>query len=815
MSDEPRNPLHEDPATSNTESANEAFRPEQIHTEAVVFDPFADDDDYEADEIENEQAAEADSEATAAVAFNPFADDDDYDEDTIPGLVTDPTPGASNVNPKNTSTDSGERSRQEALENFRYLRGASRQGKEVAGGMVTLPFITPYLPESAIIDTSDLKDGVEQPSLKKGDIIGGQYEIMGPIAHGGMGWVYLALDHYVADRYVVLKAMMSSDNPHEQAVAESERAFLADITHPGIVKIFNFIDDYIIMEYVGGPSLRDIRRSAPTNLLNLDIAIGYILELLPALDYLHSRGVVYNDVKPDNVIVTEDQVKLIDLGAVSGIGAYGHIFGTRGFQAPEIATTGPTVASDIYSVGRTLASLIVKLPVQDGIYAPGLPTPDEEPLFREYLSLYRLLLRATNEDPEKRFSSATTMANQLRGVLREILALRDGRHFAHLDTRFSAQRNTFGTKHLVFRTDQLIDGIERSVEITAPEVVAALPTPLVDPDDVGAPLLSAVGFSEASDLLETLRVASEQHELSASVEVPLTIVRALLDLGQTHEALEKLAELKPHLGSDWRFHWHSGIAALLQGDYGAAQEYFNTVLFILPGEPAPKLALAATDELLLQQMGVNGTKLLNPVVTKAASALAYAQRIPVDDVSEIPSWEHVDQDPVALRFHAMRLYGLVWQTNPATVSSAFGLARQLHAEGLVDAAVSALDRVPHNSQHAVKARLTTILLLVSDPKNVNESRLRRAARRLELIPTNETRVPQVSIAILFAALKWLRSGDVELSSDVPLMDVEFSENGLRAGLEAGLRKLARQSQFHRHSYRLVELANQLRPRTWF
>ncbi|MDR5971643.1 hypothetical protein NQE45_26575, partial [Escherichia coli] len=92
---------------------------------------------------------------------------------------------------------------------------------------------------------------------------------------------------------------------------------------------------------------------------------------------LHSRGVVYNDLKPDNIIVTEDQVKLIDLGAVSGIGAFGYIYGTKGFQAPEVPTEGPSVASDIYTIGRTLAALTLKLPSEDGVFLPGIPNPTE------------------------------------------------------------------------------------------------------------------------------------------------------------------------------------------------------------------------------------------------------------------------------------------------------------------------------------------------------------------------------------------------------------------------------------------------------
>ena len=144
---------------------------------------------------------------------------------------------------------------------------------------------------------------------------------------------------------MVLKGMMATENEHEKAVAESERAFLADITHPGIVKIFNFIDDprveggFIVMEYVGTiiarPTAPHATQPAGSRRCHWLHPRSAARAGLPAF-----ARVVYNDLKPDNIIITEDQVKLIDLGAVTGIGAFGHIFGTKGFQAPEIATTG-------------------------------------------------------------------------------------------------------------------------------------------------------------------------------------------------------------------------------------------------------------------------------------------------------------------------------------------------------------------------------------------------------------------------------------------------------------------------------------------
>lgn len=786
-------------------------------TEAVAYDPFADDTEGEMRVLIDDLEEIRDSVThTSAVPFDPFADDDEDDDvelDTeavlrVAGIKT--APAAEDVNQK---------SRREALSTFRQRRGTTRAGRVVADGMVQLPFVALTNPQDAVIEPDPR---VKPPTLRPGDIVAGQYEVLGVIAHGGMGWIYLANDRNVSGRWVVLKGMIPGGNPRDHGTAEAEREFLADITHPEIVKIYNFIDDprvpggFIVMEYVGGPSLLDRRRDQPGDVLPVDIALAYILEILPALEYLHSRGVVYNDLKPDNIIVTEDQVKLIDLGAVSGIGAFGYIYGTKGYQAPEVSTSGPSVASDIYTVGRTLATLVCKLPTTDGVLEMGLPSPFDEPLFRKHLSLYRLLLRATHEDPVQRFRDIHELRTQLYGVLREILAVRDGKQFPAQHSLFSPQRTTFGTKHLVFRTDQLIDGIDRQARITPPEIVAALPTPLIDRTDLGAPMLSGTSYAEPSEALETLRQAMKNPDYEGSVEIPLGVVRALLDLGFIAEARKWLSSLSFHLDGDWRYQWHSGITSLLLDDYPAAQIHFNNVLTILPGEAAPKLALAAVDELLLQQAGMESTALLTSGVAKATAELGSSM---ADlDVSFLASlentWSHITSDPMALRFHSLRLYRLVWATNPTTVSSAFGMSRQLMAENHLELAVAALDRVPQNSRHHRMAKLTTILLLITT--DVSESRIRRAARRLEEIPTNEPRLLQIRVAVLGAALTWLRAHELDhAASPNDLFDYPFTQRGLRTGLSETLRQLARSAPFARHRYSLVDMANQVRPTTWF
>ncbi|AKK07005.1 serine/threonine protein kinase [Corynebacterium mustelae] len=761
----------------------------QPHTEAVPYNPFEDDTPT--------------SPTTAAIPYNPF--EDEWEDEDYQSLLKPPPP-----------EDPSTRSRKQALTTFRERRGAARGDRAVANGMVRLPFVP--IKEFGLIDPEDEKvvgAGVEKPVLNKGDVVAGQYEVLGVIAHGGMGWIYLAQDRNVSGRVVVLKGLISKDNPRDYQAAVAEREFLADITHPVIVKSYNFIDDarvdggFIVMEYAPGPSLGTRQKEQPDGVFPIDIAIGYILETLPALEYLHARGVVYNDLKPENIIATEDQVKLIDLGAVTGIGAFGFIFGTKGYQAPEVATHGPTVASDIYTIGRTLAALTIKLPTENGVYVPELPGPDDEPLFAQYLSFYRLLKRATEPDPEKRFSTIRELETQLYGVLREYLAIHDEKQFPAQHSLFSPQRSTFGTKHIVFKTDQLIDGIERSIRITPPEVVAALHAPLLDRADPGAAMIAGSSYTEPSEALETMREAIAQEEFSQSKEIPLGIVRSLLDLGFTSEAQNWLNTLGPSMGTDWRYQWYAGITSLLLDDYSESQIAFNNVFSILPGEAAPKLARAAVSEIILQSQGFANTPLLKPETAIEAASLKG------EIVNEMAGlWSKLTQDPAVLRYKAIYMYALVWATNPTTVSSGFGLARQLMAEQQVDMAVQALDKVPAASMHHRMAQLTSILYLTS--QSPNEQRIRRAARRLEEIPTNEPRFLQVQIAVLNAALQWLRSENLEASaSKNDLFDYPFTQMGLREGLERALRLQARSAPSAAHRYQLVDTANKVRPRTWF
>jgi len=612
------------------------------------------------------------------------------------------------------------------------------------------------------------------PQLNPGDMVADQYQIKGCVAHGGLGWVYLAVDHNVNERPVVLKGLVHSGDAEAQAIAMAERQFLAEVVHPSIVKIYNFVEHpdsrgepvgYIVMEYVGGKSLKPEKGQR----LPVAEAIAYMLEMLPAMGYLHSIGLCYNDLKPENVMVTEEQLKLIDLGAVSPINSFGYLYGTPGYQAPEIVRTGPTVATDIYTVGRTLAALTLQLRTRSGRYVDGLP--EDDPVLLEYDSFARLLRRAIDPDPRRRFTSAEEMSSQLLGVLREVVAADTGVPRPGLSTVFTRTRSTFGVDLLVAHTDVYLDGRVHTGRLTAPEIVTALPVPLVDPTDVAATVLSATVLSQPVQTLDSLRAArhdsldSDGVALADSVELPLMEVRALLDLGDVAKASRKLDDLAERVGWRWRLVWFKAVAQLLTGDFDSASKHFNEVLDTFPGELAPKLALAATAEL-------------------------------AGNSNERPFYE------------------TVWHTDNNIISAGFGLARAQSVEGERSGAVTTLDEVPIGSRHFTTARLTSAVTLLSgrSTHELSEQQIRDAARRVEALPDTEPRVLQIRALVLGTAMDWIADNQAGPS---PILGFPFTDHGLRLGVEASLRSLARVASSQAHRYALVDLANEVRPVTTF
>ncbi|MGI5139973.1 tetratricopeptide repeat protein [Streptomyces sp. CA-106110] len=690
------------------------------------------------------------------------------------------------------------------------------------------------------------------PKLHAGDIVHGQYEVVGCLAHGGLGWIYLAVDRAVSDRWVVLKGLLDTGDQDAMAAAISERRFLAEIEHSNIVRIYNFVehldqrtgslDGYIVMEYVGGKSLKEIANSRRTpdgsrDPLPVEQACAYGIEALEALGHLHSRNLLYCDFKVDNAIQTEDQLKLIDMGAVRRMDDdESAIYGTVGYQAPEVAEVGPSVASDLYTVARTLAVLTFDFQGYTSVYVDSLPDPDSIEVLRRYESFYRLLVRATDPDPARRFASTQEMSEQLTGVLREVVALQTNRPRPALSTLFGPEVKVTDTE-LFPRLDGDVSRLGARVvaprrrrgtaegsgalastgapsslspaalssavtgsggggwpgaagtggpaadgsatpavvkTVDASAAALALPVPHVDPGDPNAGFLAGLMASAPSELITALHAAPVN-----SLELRLRELRARLEMGEADAAGRALEALEADHPDDWRVVWYRGATALVTGDHEGAALSFDAIYDAFPGEPAPKLALALCAEVLGQ----------------------------LDNAAEY--------------------YGLVWTTDPSYVSSAFGLARVQLASGDRRGAVRTLESVPEASIHytaarvaAVRARLRHRTGQGPDPAFLDD--LVAAAgqvQALEAYGLDAVRREQLSTEVLGCALDWVLSGSqASEPSAAPggraLLGSDLDERGLRFGLERSYRTLARLAQGGEERIDLVERANRYRPRTW-
>ncbi|WP_209269187.1 serine/threonine-protein kinase [Streptomyces sp. 4R-3d] len=727
------------------------------------------------------------------------------------------------------------------------------------------------------------------PKLRGGDIVHGQYEVAGCLAHGGLGWIYLAVDRAVSDRWVVLKGLLDTGDQDAMEAAISERRFLAEIEHSNIVRIYNFVehldqrtgsmDGYIVMEYVGGKALKEIanERRAPDGKrdpLPVEQACAYGIEALEALGHLHSRNLLYCDFKVDNAIQSEDQLKLIDMGAVRRMDDdESAIYGTVGYQAPEVAEVGPSVASDLYTVARTLAVLTFDFQGYTNVFVDSLPDPDNIEVFRTYESFYRLLVRATDPDPARRFASAQEMAEQLTGVLREVVALQTGRPRPALSTQFGTELRVTDTrlfdaggqdvsrlglrpepertglfgrraKGAATSANGTPDGAPNGVPPNGafgPPAIQPPPAPFGTPPPLppGAPLggvpapRTAPGASPAVPLPAAL--PAEALETGA----PL----ARIDARATALALPV-----PRVDAN------DPNAGFLAGLMASAPAELISALAAAPADSVERRLRELRARLEMGELAI------------ASEALSELEARHADDwrvvwyrgVASLVSGEH---EIAALSFDAIydafpgeaapklalgvcaevlgqldnaaEYYRLVWMTDPSYVSAAFGLARVQNAAGDRTGAVRTLESVPEASIHYTAARIAAVRSrlrrrdlressplgpqgAVADPPLIDD--LRAAAdqiSRLGQFGLDSMRREQLSTEVLGTALDWVLSGGPgNRPGQISLLGSELNERGLRLGLERSYRVLARLAQRGEERIDLVERANRFRPRTW-
>ncbi len=594
-----------------------------------------------------------------------------------------------------------------------------------------------------------------EPKLAPGALVGGQYEVVGCLAHGGMGWIYLARDRNVNDRWVVLKGLLNTGDPDASRAAVAEKQYLAEVEHPLIVEIYNFVTapdgaSYIVMEYVGGRSLNNLLKdrmaatSGRFSPIPVDQAIAYMVEILPAFSYLHGLGLLYCDFKPANLIQVGDGLKLIDLGGVRRVDDdQSPIYGTVGFQAPEVPSEGTTVASDVYTIARTLAVLVFEFKGYQNRFVDSLPGPDDVPLFGEHDSLYRWLLKGTAPRPEDRFQTADEMRDQLLGVLREVTSLTAAGGGRRGVTRSTPSR-LFETPAVA--GDQL--------------AWSDLPGVTVDESDPMASWLSSVTADDAAVRLAALRGAPEE-----TVGVLLATGMAALATGDADQAEAASQRILARDAWEWRGAWLHGLIALATDQHTDAVSAFNAVYGQLPGELAPKLALARACEL--------------------------------GDESAV----------------AERMYGVCARTDAAYVAPAqFGLARLAATSTRRDDALAALDRIPATSRAYGDARRQRAVLLASalDPQHALDD-LSAAAAELDRAGMDPLARAELRVQILSSSLQWvMRNGPY---AGLSIGGVPAVEGPLRSGLEGAYREAARLTPGHAERIALVDQANAVRPRT--
>ncbi|MFD5306712.1 serine/threonine-protein kinase [Streptomyces rochei] len=728
------------------------------------------------------------------------------------------------------------------------------------------------------------------PKLRAGDVVHGQYEVVGCLAHGGLGWIYLAVDKAVSDRWVVLKGLLDTGDQDAMAAAISERRFLAEIEHANIVRIYNFVehldqrtgslDGYIVMEYVGGKSLKEIANGRRTpegrrDPLPVEQACAYGIEALEALGHLHSRNLLYCDFKVDNAIQSEDQLKLIDMGAVRRMDdEESAIYGTVGYQAPEVADVGPSVASDLYTVGRTLAVLTFDFQGYTNVYADSLPDPDTIDVFRRYESFYRLLVRATDPDPARRFASAQEMAEQLTGVLREVVSVQSGRARPAVSTLFGPEVRVTDTE-LFPRLDGEVSRLgARAVRrgrrggagaaAGTPGTAAGGPAlPGGTSAAVGAPGGTAAGAVTAGGAgaaggagpgavgpsVGTGVVPAAGTGASAGLPGAVSTVGAGGGTVGAPDGLVRpvdapvaaLALPVPRVdAADPNAGFLAGLmasapaellTALAAAPAPSTETRLREVRARLESGDAPG-ALAGLETLegeRPEDWRVVWYRGLAALVTgdHEGAALAFDAIYDAFPGEVAPKLAlGLCAEVLGQLDNAAEYYRLVWASDPSHVSAAFGLARVQLAGGDRVGAVRTLESVPESSIHytgarvaAVRARLRRRTAAAGDVAFLDD--LTAAARQVEALDVyglDPARREQLSAEVLGCALDWVLSGG---RGSVPpaaggrtLLGSGLDERGLRFGLERSYRTLARLAQGGEERIDLVERANRYRPRTW-
>ncbi len=270
----------------------------------------------------------------------------------------------------------------------------------------------------------------------EGKLLGNRYEIIEKIGSGGMATVYkarcLVLKRYVAVK--VLREEYTTDNEFiKRFNTEAESA--ASLTHPNIVSVYDVGKEgnlyYIVMELIKGKTLKEI--ILEDGKMGWKWSVKIARQIASALETAHRNNIIHRDIKPHNIIITEDGVaKVTDFGiakAVSNstITAFGTTIGSVHYFSPEHAKGGYTDAkSDLYSLGVVIYEMVTgKVPFDaDTPVSVALKHMQEKPVEPIKLnpaipqSLNDLIMKAMEKEPSMRYNTATEMIQDLDRIIK-------------------------------------------------------------------------------------------------------------------------------------------------------------------------------------------------------------------------------------------------------------------------------------------------------------------------------------------------------------------------------------------------------------
>ena len=271
-----------------------------------------------------------------------------------------------------------------------------------------------------------------------GSLLAERYEIITKVGNGGMATVYKAKDTLL-NRFVAVKILRDEFTTDQEFIKrfEAEAQAAASITHQNIVSVYDVGNQdnlyYIVMELIQGKTLKEIilEEGGP---LPWKWSVNIAIQIASALEVAHKNNVIHRDIKPHNIIITEDGVaKVTDFGiakAVSNstITAFGTTIGSVHYFSPEHARGGFTDAkSDLYSLGVVMYEMLTgKLPFDaDTPVSVALKHMQEEPVEPADINdkipeaVNDIIMKALRKDTSSRYQSATAMLRDLNMALKD------------------------------------------------------------------------------------------------------------------------------------------------------------------------------------------------------------------------------------------------------------------------------------------------------------------------------------------------------------------------------------------------------------